>query len=360
MSIAFIADAHIGNHVQFGGTKTNGINARCGAVLNSLAKLAQHCAAESIQHLFIAGDLFDVVAPSPQVVTETMYTLKKYTHTHVYILPGNHDRASNARGDYALGPLAFLPNVTVVDDSQLYQVLSVRGLRKYQVITVPYLTGSTAELLPVELQNMRLHPNDADERVLVIHAGIIDEHTPVWLRKSHDAITASVLFDLMERYNIDWCFAGNWHTSRTWARNRRSIVQCGAFVPTGFDNPGMDYGYVRHFAEHIEHTVLCDEIDGPRFLSIDCDTRCTYSAEDINASNVFLKLVGDQKNIDRLLSKVHHERFIVAPTTTATPITPTASTNIGEAVNSFIDGKTQNETLRALTKNSVSELLKVK
>lgn len=253
--IAFIADIHVGNPSAFGGPIIAGINNRGRQVLDALERAVQ--AVEKFDALVICGDLFDTSSPSPQLVSEVQRILSQGPRT--FVLLGNHDMVSTASGDHALGPLLPLDNVLVA------QLPEVDEVGDSLLLSIPFQPGDCREWFA---QAVAYVSKMADEygtdrkRILAFHLGIIDASTPSFLAHAHDAIPAEVVQAVMREHGIDFAFCGNWHNACKWG----SIVQCGALVPTGWDNAGWDYGRVRTLDTS---TGLISDIaiPGPRFIT---------------------------------------------------------------------------------------------
>lgn len=253
--IAFIADVHVGNPNAFGGAVVCGINQRGRQILNSLEKAVQET--EGFDALVICGDLFDTASPSPQMVAEVQSILSQ--GTNVYVLAGNHDMVSMTRGDNALGPLIPIDNVIVVQQPEVDIVGDTL------LLSIPFQPGDCREWFPDAVAHVaKLADSHGPKfkRVLVFHLGIIDSTTPAFLAKAHDAIELETVQALMKQHGIDTAFCGNWHNARNWGR----IVQCGALVPTGWDNAGWDYGMVRTL-DTGTGLVSSIHVPGPRFIT---------------------------------------------------------------------------------------------
>ena len=256
MSIGIVADVHVGNHRQSGGEMTCGVNVRCREVLDVL-----EMAAREVRTLVVAGDLFDVSNPSPQVITATAEALS--SAEEVVILVGIHERVSMRDGDHALGPLGLLPNVTVVQNST---VLHIEGTC---LVCIPHHVGRPMEWLPDELDKLDF----PDGSILVTHVGIADDGTPPWLVNS-DCIHIGHVNLLCDEYRLRGVVVGDWHGHKWWrhgdvssvakAKEAAHIVQVGALVPTGWDNPGVSgYGVVLKVPEFRGR-----RFPGPRFVTV--------------------------------------------------------------------------------------------
>lgn len=258
-ALAFCADVHLGNHKRQGGPKHAGINNRAHFTLGVLKDAAEQASAEGAR-LMILGDLFDTMRPEPQLIARA----KKILPEDTIILKGNHDSASDELGDHALGPLEHDGGPSVIDLPMVFWEKDV------EVWAVPFQGGTASEWLPKVLSKLESENSGgsrpaAKTRVLTLHLGVADDDTPFFLRGAHDAITASQLHDLQDTFNIDEVFAGNWHNKQTWTRDKRTIHQLGALVPTGWDNPGM-HGYGGLAFTGGGRRTYSVSLPGPRFV----------------------------------------------------------------------------------------------
>ena len=261
-NVAFVADVHVGNHRRFGGTAVAGLNARCVECVDALRDALRVATRERASAFVILGDLFDTSSPSPQQLSAVMGVLAAST-VPVVVLLGNHDICSDAAGDHALAPLQYVPGVTVVDSPQV--------LHELGLVLVPYQPGDASEWLPSVVDSIGPHAG----YTLGLHLGIETDDTPSFLKGSHDAVTASLLTDLCSDYGFAGVVSGNWH--KRWTASYFltghsddgggrdvSLIQCGALVPTGFDNPGLiGYGSVQ-----LGLDMRCHTVAGPRYLRV--------------------------------------------------------------------------------------------
>jgi Calcineurin-like phosphoesterase len=281
MRIGCISDVHVWNHRRFGGPFTAGLNRRCRQVVDSLALACKTAGDEGCSALVIAGDLFDGVRPEPQVISAVQEALDEGPSK--YIVKGNHDSVSDIPGDHALGPLLTPPDTSTsvgVYDEPEWEPLH-RG-DDATLLLVPFCTGKAEEWLPRVLDSDRFAAQRSEralaQTILVVHLGIADEKTAPYLLGSPDSISAGALSDVMRARGIRAAFCGNWHEPRHWgfwseqlvngAHPVEDIFQVGALCPTGFDNPGPDYGRLVIWdtaAQKSEQLI----IPGPRFLKLD-------------------------------------------------------------------------------------------
>ncbi len=266
-TVRAVADVHIGNHKRFGGPVEASINARCRLVLASLEAAVRRVVEDAPDVFVIAGDLLDYARPEAPVLAEVqrILGLLAATSTRTAVLVGNHDQTSTAPGDHALGPLAVVPGVTVVERPTALLP---------DVWAVPFQPGHAKDWLSdavrgivssVEAAGGRPAP-PGRPRLLTIHLGIRDEKTPPWLASSADAIDLDVLVGICKEHGITHVMAGNWHDRRTWNVDGVRVFQLGALVPTGWDNPGLEgYGTLGAWDSGRE-AFKWQEIPGPRFV----------------------------------------------------------------------------------------------
>lgn len=274
-ALHFLADLHVGNHRGFASpTSRPGVNTRAAAILDVLAEVGSHIGYNDT--LVILGDLFDTDRPSPQVLAAVMRALDDLPmdRPSVVCLRGNHDSSTSRPGDNALGPLAAA-GFTVVEEPRLL------GVNKVRLALLPFRPDPPSTWVADTLAG--LCP-DTDDRPLIVgsHFGLSDEETAEYLRDG--ALSASTAADLCERFSTDapqhthfsapvnvsapviraaW-LSGDWHTRRSWWLDNVAVVQVGALVPTGFDNPGLTgYGSLWTFRDgRLSHR----ELAGPRFV----------------------------------------------------------------------------------------------
>jgi hypothetical protein len=290
MKIAFVADVHLSNHRRFGGEMIGGLNTRFRQSVAVLDKAIRVAANTGARTLYVLGDLFDSAKPTPQELTAVMEVFDRSEELDVHLMLGNHDQASNTDGDHALGPLTALRNVTV------YQ----HPVAAFGMIVVPFQVGPAREWLPgVVARTVR----GSNSRTLLLHMGVADDSTPPFLRGASDSIPVDDLVEIMGAHGIRNAFAGNWHNPQTWRRtapqgSEHLVTQLGALVPTGFDNPGLDYG---HMAILDTETAAVTDIElsgGPRFITAPFED---LDLEDVAATGLrhelYLRVAARPKNV---------------------------------------------------------------
>lgn len=287
--VGFVADVHLGNHAVMGGPREAGINTRARGILDVLRDAVDRAASLGCSALVVAGDLFDDDHPCPQLLAEAAEVLTAWRTLPVVLLVGNHDQRSTAAGDHALGPLAHTAGVRVVDAPTLVTV-TPRGSasqgtpppsthpatdaypRLVYLACVPYRREAAASVIAEGVAAVMRGVTPHHPLAVVAHAGVIDGSTPAWLRDAHDALPAETLAAILAgttrealtdgvRHPLPRgpriAVVGNWHGHAAWGMPPEdyattphpatvpaplpagpALVQCGALVPTGFDNPG--------------------------------------------------------------------------------------------------------------------------
>lgn len=272
MRVAVIGDVHVGNHRRQGGTLEGGLNERCRQVVEVL-DAAMHFAAErECTDFVVAGDLYDTQRPEPQVIAAVQQCMRKRVKMKKRLMLGNHDMVSTFPGDHALGPHE-LDHVQIV--TRPTTVRTSQGPTAAELVMVPFMPQVTGEgYLRQTLQKLAKDRQlgTASPKLLVMHMGIIDAHTPPWLQQSSGAIDVDKLLDMMEAHSIRACAAGDWHVQHEWRRdigagNELRAVQIGALVPTGWDNPGLKgYGGMVIWDSDAEQITDVHQLPGPRFI----------------------------------------------------------------------------------------------
>lgn len=341
MKIAFVADCHVGNHKRHGGTALAGLNARCRATVDVLTRAAKH--ARSIDApLVVLGDLFDTTHPEPQVIAAVQRAL---AGIETYLLMGNHDQFSTAKGDHALGPLDGFNMIEVVERPMVVDFANA------EVWMVPFRPGDAREWLPEVLATSFQNAFPIKRpRVMGLHLGLIDESTPEYLRNAHDAVSVELVNELCARYNIGYVVAGNWHMRRRWG----NVMQIGALVPTGWDNPGLGgYGTlaVLDTAAPPDEQLSFVELPGPRFVKTRTVDEASAVAEEAKRllHQLYLQHVAPPDQLDATLG------LLGIPGVHAVEVVPDAK-QAEAAARSAADAARSGETLAAALRGFVGEM----
>lgn len=269
MKLAFVADVHLGNHRRFGGPVVAGLNTRARMAVDVLRYSRERAEELGADTYIVLGDLFDNSKPEPQLIAEAQRVFDQTGPGLPILLMGNHDQNSTVLGDHALGPLKPVSYIVEHPD-----VLS-RG--DVDIWCVPFQPGRAFDWLPEVMRALHdLHGKGVNRRVLTLHLGLQDERTPPWLRNAHDSVPASLVGELCRQYGIDAAFAGNWHNPAEWDFDGIKVIQPGTLCPTGWDNPGEDYGRLCLYDTVTRRVDWCI-INGPRFLKLKHGTKLPLS-----------------------------------------------------------------------------------
>lgn len=272
MRLGAVADVHLGNHKRFGGDTVGSINARGRLALDTFRAAVARARVLKASHFIVAGDLIDYARPEAPLLAEVQDILRRDGGDieEVFLMLGNHEQVSTYEGDHALGPLAAEGHVTVVD-RPMFRLLDDAGT---ELVLVPFQPGHAREWLGRVVRDTLASSEGAGSsarasggaRILVLHLGIKDAKTPPWLAGASDAIDIDLLGPICEENGIDYVLAGNWHDRREWrVKAGAHVLQIGALVPTGWDNPGLEgYGGLALFDRAAGLTS--EEIPGPRFV----------------------------------------------------------------------------------------------
>jgi hypothetical protein len=260
MKIAFVSDAHIGNHGKHGGHCIKGINRRCQECLDALSSAIDAANELGCAGFCVIGDLFDTDRPAPQLIHAVQEILTKFKGTRIVTL-GNHEVHSAATGDHCLGPLS--PVAEVADTDTVFDFGSPE--QAVDLLCLPYRSEPVASWLDSSLTELCQEPA---KRILCLHAGIEDSHTPSFMRDSHDSIRLETIRKTTSDHGVSLVLTGHWHSPVDWegGSDGVSVYQVGALVPTGWDNPGLDYGRLL-VVNTAAMGVTQHRLGGPRFLT---------------------------------------------------------------------------------------------
>lgn len=278
-----MADVHLGNHKRFGGTVESGMNARCSRTLRVFRDAVRRADELQCDAFVVLGDLFDYVKPEPQLIAEVQGVLAGVSdRMQVVLLVGNHEQVTMRPGDHALGPL--LPFATVVDAPGIITLGD-----DFELWCVPPRPGKADDWLPGVLRDMSSSRTERraacppERRALGVHLGIRDSDTAPWLAAAQSSVHIETLQTVCAEHDtmLQTVLAGDWHDRRRWAfkQPKLDVLQLGALVPTGWDNPGLDgYGTLAILEDG---KLRYEELPGPRFVK--AATRAEID-EDVAAS----------------------------------------------------------------------------
>lgn len=285
MLLASVADVHLGNHRRFGGGVQASINRRCRATLDTLSNAVDRAIKREADTFLVAGDLFDYARPEAPLIAEVQRIFSKAykARMQVVLLVGNHDQVSTTPNDHALAPLGYY--AVPIERPRMF----FRG-KGHDIITVPFMPGPAREWLrkavEATVNNITTAERHEYPLLLSIHLGVKDDKTPPWLASANDSIDIELLKEICFDHNISHVIAGNWHNRQQWTATRGNktlhVLQLGALVPTGWDNPGL-YGYGT-IGFWDGKKLKIEELPGPRFLKVSSDEELqTYVDENEDA-----------------------------------------------------------------------------
>lgn len=295
MTIAFIADCHIGNHQKCAGeTSFLGMNSRCMLTIKALEDAYIKAKSLEVRHIVICGDLFDNPRPTPQMVEAVQRIVDTIPTT---ILIGNHDRVSDSEKHYAEAPL--WPVADIVDKPV------VKRINDIPIMCIPFRRNSASKWLPTVVAD--LAKSVSGTAALAVHLGIRDENSASFLQEADDAIDVGVLRKLMRHFGISNVFAGNWHDHKVWSlKDVGTVVQCGALAPTGWNNPGLTgYGRLVLFNGS---SIAAHEIAGPRFIDSETIPLMQLKKLKEHGHTVYIKLNAKPDSVSELSSKLEEVR----------------------------------------------------
>ncbi len=308
-NICIVADVHIGNHKRHGGAMNAGINTRCQQALDVFDVASKKAGDLRNSDFIVAGDLVDSTSPSPQILAAVskIYRAPEVLVPSTHIIVGNHERVSGEPGDHSLGVFS---NHTLVHE---------KPVCRYGVIYVPHQSGVSGKDMIKNAMASLLIQDDLtvwENMLMVCHVGIEDSTTPPWLKGK--GIHVSDLRKICEESGIEAVVAGDWHEHRMWSfDDGPTIVQCGALVPTGWDNPSTlaqlhpendPYGSFIVWDPR-QREMTREVLPGPRFVKTNkvSDARAIVAAAKAHGHQLYLEVTG---SIDALPEITNYVRGI--------------------------------------------------
>lgn len=267
--LAAVADVHLGNHRRHGGPVELGMNRRCRQGLAAFAAACKRAAALGCSCLVVLGDLFDDDHPPPQLLAAVQQVLLDADRDGlvVVLLPGNHDQRSGAMGDHAMAPLAH--QALVLNSAQVLFPDETGADVLLQLLPHNPALPAVAWLDECATKLARPDKLPGVPRVLCVHMGIADDATPPWLQGSAGSARVEQVVAAARVAGATYVLAGDWHDRVLWAgEGEPTVLQLGALVPTGWDNPGLDgYGTLA-VLDPAEGQLFVEDVPGPRFVQV--------------------------------------------------------------------------------------------
>jgi len=268
MRVAVCADVHVANRRAFAGESIGGVNARCREALDVLSAAALRASTWEADLFIVAGDLFDGVRPEPQVIAATGRALRHVADRTMFIV-GNHEQVSTSEHDNSLSPFSSLAGGTrVYERAQVQRWAGAWSKSMVPVCMLPFVPGNVRECFDAMVDDAC---GEHRPPLLVGHFGIVDEQTPPYLRDAPDALPLAQVTAACVRHGIQLAVFGHWHRHREWnTLNGPTIVQCGALVPGGWDDAGVDgYGSLILWDSDTPSAYARAVLQGPRFIDVD-------------------------------------------------------------------------------------------
>lgn len=341
MKIAFVSDVHLGNHKVLGGQMSCGMNRRCREALAAFQLALTFAAQEDCEVFVVVGDLFDTDKPLPTLIEAVQLAINA-CGMRVVLLLGNHEQGSTEHGHHSLSPLWQC--ATIVEDACSVKFGEVDPV---EVCFLPYRSDPTKDWLDAAVA--RFGRPESRRRILCVHMGVEDSNTDRWLRGARDAVHVEHLDDLLFDGGFAYGIAGHWHEGEVWEGEQSTTVQLGALVPTGFDNPGFDYGRVFIVDGDMRSVDL--RVPGPRFEklvwngAVFADMRGKYERDDL-----YLAVQAQPSEVAEASQAVQHAKLdgwikdaIVVPSVASArrssvkaALAAREATTLAEAVDAFV------------------------
>ena len=122
-------------------------------------------------------------------------------------------------------------------------------------------------------------------------------------------------------------------------------MQCGAFVPTGWDNPGLDYGFVTLY-DTDTGSVAIQSVPGPRFVFVNGVPKSTDKPQ-LSCTYVRVRVTSTKDATEALAwieanTRGHGEVLVVPQVDVggdgAAPSPPVGVSQVREVVHRYIEG----------------------
>jgi hypothetical protein len=324
--IAFVADVHIGNHKRFGGPLHKGINDRCRKTLSVFSKALQRADSLGCEVFVVCGDLLDSSRPDVRIVSEVGLLLGYGFKPFIRLLLGNHEIRTDEKGDNSLCVFDQVSKRIAVDDTACrFGGFGGLGMMPYQTNGKSFLDKKDIYALV------------GDNLAIGLHLGIEDGNTEEWLKDTNDSIKAEVLQEFMDTHGVTYAFAGNWHDHKIIG----NIHQIGALCPTGFNNPGPDYGYMA-VLDTETRKVSYETIEGPRFLKV---KGCEVPAMPENCTDLYVELHVDPDEAEDARELVKQCKIHESITDGSVRVIPPKAKEIAKRVSEVRSAKSRSEAI---------------
>lgn len=280
------ADLHFGNHRRHGGATQSGVNERARDILHVLLN-AIRLSIKLDATLVLAGDTLDESRPTPGILAALQHALASAKHRPV-LLTGNHEWGSAT--DHALRPMWNVADV--VEELGLYtRSYGPPATQASRLMCWPWWPGRE------RFEVSRFTIAGGRPSVLVMHTGVIHDETPPYLI-TEKTPTADEVFEALDALGASVAVTGDWHDHKVLERvgsrgQDLAIIQCGALVPTGFDNQGLDYGYLVLIDDEDPTAFALHRLDGPRFVRPASLGEATQTMKEAGWSKLYVEALSE-------------------------------------------------------------------
>ncbi|MEM8974638.1 MAG: DNA repair exonuclease [Pseudomonadota bacterium] len=191
------ADWHIGK--SFGGFSAEKRALLSDARMSMIERIANLAGRLDIEHVLVAGDVFDSPKLPDSILRQTMHRLGQFKNVHWHLLPGNHDPAGD-RGIWdRVETLGRPSNVFVSSEPD---VIALRP-------DVALLTAPIANARSME--DPTAHFGSMPVREGVIRIGLAHGSVQQFGRGNDEEASILIAADRAERDGLDYLALGDWH-----------------------------------------------------------------------------------------------------------------------------------------------------
>ena len=294
MKIIHCADIHLGSKMERNLTKLQA-KERKNEIYNNFVRLIEYADANNINHIIIAGYLFDTEKGNVRLIKDTILLFSKNSNISFYYLRGNHDEA--VLSGYELPSNVY----TFTDDFKYYDVENVR------------IGGK-------EVVNSKdVYFKDDKFNILVLHGNVVNGK-PI----NEEDLN---LKDFREK-NINYLALGHIHMRKDYQVDENFAASyCGCLEGRGFDECGEKGFYVLDIKENnlkqtfvpfykrMCHEVIVD-ITGAKIYT-DIVLKIKENSKDVrNVDLVKVILTGEyeidlNKNLDAVKEKLESNYYFI-------------------------------------------------
>lgn len=191
------ADWHVGK--SFGGFSADKRALLSDARLSMIEKIASLADRLDIEHVLVAGDVFDSPKLADSIIRQTMHRLGQFKNVHWHLLPGNHDPAGD-RGIWdRVEALGRPSNVFVSIEPE---VVALRP--DVALLTAPISNARSMEDPTARFASMPVRQGS-------VRIGLAHGSVQQFGRGSDEEASILIAADRAERDGLDYLALGDWH-----------------------------------------------------------------------------------------------------------------------------------------------------